>query len=93
MTLAEYNRLDVLYNTKTEQQLHEESKFVRENADEIVSKYRREQLKAKRAAVFANEAIEKEIERESYTVNEEPDPEPTAAQPYGKWRTVVEKYV
>lgn len=97
MTIEEYNRLNLVYEAKTEQQLHEESKFMRENADELASKYRREQLKAVRASALQREAKEKEIERESYTACEEVnevDEEPGAsARPFGKWQTVVRKYV
>lgn len=90
MTIEEYNRLNLVYNAKAEQKLHQESKYMRENADEIASKYRREQLKAVRTEVTAEEIEEKEAERESYTEYEE---EPgTLARPFGKWQTVVRKY-
>lgn len=89
MTIEEYNRLNLVYETRAQQQLHQESKFMRANADEIASKYRREQLKTKRAEVFEAEVEEKEIERESYTEYEE---EPGTSA-FGKWQTVVRKYV
>lgn len=92
MTIEEYNRLNLVYEAKTEQQLYEESKFMRENADEIAAKYRREQLKAVRANAIQHEIKEKEIERENYTACEDIDEEPgTSAQPFGKWQTVVHK--
>lgn len=94
MTIEEYNRLNAVFETKAQQQLHEESKFMRENADELAAKYRREQLRAKRAEAFAEEAAEKEIERESYVECEEEDDEPgTSARPFGKWQTVIRKCV
>lgn len=90
MTIEEYNRLNLVYNARAEQQLHQESKFMRENADEIASKYRREQLKIFQTETIAKEMEEKEIERESYTEYEE---EPgTSARPYGRWQTIVKKY-
>lgn len=92
MTIEEYNRLNLVYTAKTEQQLHEESKYMRENADEIASKYRREQLKAIRAQDIQQEVKEKEIEREGYTSCNEEEEE-TAAPALGKWHTVVRKYV
>lgn len=91
MTIEEYNRLNLVYEARTQQQLHQESKFIRENADEIASKYRREQIKTKRATVFEEEAKEKDVERESYTEYE--DDSGTSAKPFGKWQTVVRKYV
>lgn len=90
MTIEEYNRLNLVYNAKTEQQLHQESKYMRENADEIASKYRREQLKAVRAEATAEAEKEKEAERESYTEYDEPG---TSSRPFGKWQTVVRKCV
>lgn len=92
MTIEEYNRLNLVYEAKTEQQLHEESKYMRENADEIASKYRREQLKSIRMQNIQQEIKEKEAEREDYTscVEEE---EETAAPALGRWQTVVRKYV
>lgn len=89
MTIEEYNRLNLVYNAKAEQQLHQESKFMRENADELVSKYRREQLKVFRSETTAKEEEEKEIERETYEEYEEPG---TSAKPYGRWQSVVQKY-
>lgn len=91
MTIEEYNRLNIVYNARAEQQMYEESKNLSENADEVVAKYRREQLRFIRSDGIAEEMKEKEIERESYTEYEEP-PEPTEAQPYGKWQTIVKKY-
>lgn len=63
---------------------------MRENADEIASKYRREQLKAVRAEATAEAEKEKEAERESYTEYDEPG---TSSRPFGKWQTVVRKCV
>lgn len=94
MTIEEYNRLNLVYNARSEQQMHEESKHMRENADEIASKYRREQLKNVRSQAFQREFKEKELERESYTACEDIDDEPgSSAQPFGKWQTIVKKYV
>lgn len=93
MTIEEYNRLNLVYEAKTELKLHEESKFMRENADELVAKYRREQLKAVRDVALQHEVKEKEIEREGYTACEDIDEEPgTSARPFGKWQTVVHRY-
>lgn len=92
MTIEEYNRLNLVYTAKTEQKFHEESKYIRENADEIASKYRREQLKAVRARNIQQEVKEKEIEREGYTSCNEEEEE-TAAPALGKWQTIVRKYV
>lgn len=91
MTIEEYNRLNLVYNARAEQQVYEESKNLRENADEIVAKYRREQLRIIRSEDIEEEIKEKEIERESYQEYEEP-PETSSAQPYGKWKTIVKKY-
>lgn len=92
MTISEYKKLDAVYTAKAEQEMHEESKYVLENADELMSKYRRQQLKAFRTETLGQEKREKEVERESYTTLEEADNEPTAAQPYGKWQTVARTY-
>lgn len=92
MTIEEYNRLNLVHTARTEQQMHEESKYMRENADEIASKYRREQLKAIRARDIQREVKEKEIEREGYTSCNEEEEE-TAAPALGKWHTVVRKYI
>lgn len=91
MTIEEYNRLNVVYNAKVEQQVYEESKNLRENADEVAAKYRREQLRAIRIDNVEDQIKEKEIEREKYKEYEEP-PETSSAQPYGKWQTIVRKY-
>lgn len=91
MTIEEYNRLNLVYNERAEQKVYEESKHLRENADEVVAKYRREQLRVIRSEGIDEEIKEKEIERETYTEYEEPS-ETTSAQPYGKWKTVVTKY-
>ncbi|XP_055300146.1 WW domain-binding protein 4 isoform X1 [Sitodiplosis mosellana] len=92
MTIEEYNRLNLVHEAKTEQQLHEESKYMRANADEIVSKYRREQLKTFRAIHTQQEVKEKEAEREGYTSCNEEEEE-TAAPALGRWQTVVRKEV
>lgn len=91
MTIEEYNRLNLVYNARAEQQMYEESKHLRENADEAVAKYRREQLRVIRSDGIDVEKKEKEIERESYKEYEEPE-DTSSAQPYGKWKTVVTKY-
>lgn len=88
MTVEEYNKLDAVYTAKAEMAMHEEAKYVTENADELASKYRRQQMRSLRTDTFVQEAKTKEIERESYTAVEE-EPGPSAAQPYGKWQTVV----
>lgn len=88
MTIAEYNRLNLLFDARTEQQMHQESKFMRENADDLAAKYRRENLKQFQAKPTPKEIEEKEIEKESYTSYEEPG---TSAAPYGKWQTIVKK--
>lgn len=92
MTIEEYNRLYTVYNARAEQQLHKESKYMRENADEIASKFRREQLKVFREETIADQIKEKEVERETY---QEADPYEdeagTSANPYGRWQTVVKK--
>lgn len=93
MTIEEYNRLNAVYNAKTEQQLHAESKYMRENADEIVSKYRREQLKAVRAADLEQEIKKKQVEREDYTSCTDLEEFETAAPALGKWQTVVRRCV
>lgn len=90
MTIEEYNRLNVVYNARAEQQVYEESKNLRENADEVVAKYRREQLKFIRSDGIEEEIKEKEIERDNYKEYEEP-PETSSAQPYGKWQSIVKK--
>lgn len=91
MTIEEYNRLNVVYNARAEQKVYEESKNLRENADEVVAKYRREQLKFIRSEGIQEEKKEKEAERESYAEFEE-EPETSSAQPFGKWQTIVTKY-
>lgn len=91
MTIEEYNRLNLVYNARAEQQVYEESKNLRENADEVAAKYRREQLKVIRIDAIDEEVKEKEIERASYKEYEDP-PETSSAQPYGKWQTIVKKY-
>lgn len=80
-----------MYNARAEQKVYEESMNLRENADEVVAKYRREQLKFIRSEGIQEEKKEKEIERESYAEYEE-EPETSSAQPFGKWQTIVRKY-
>lgn len=89
MTVEEYNKLDAVYTARAEKEMHEETKYITENADELASKYRRQQMRAIRTDAFTQEAKEKEVERESYTAIEEEEPGPSASQPYGKWQTVV----
>lgn len=86
MTIEEYNRLNVLVTAKAEQQQHVESKYMRENATEMVSKYNREKLKAVQTITRAEEFKEKEEERETYQTYDEPG---SAGQPFGRWQTVV----
>lgn len=91
MTLDEYNKLDAVYTARAEKEMYEESKYALENADELASKYRRQQLKVFQTETLGDQRRAKAIERESYATLEEAEPEkPTAAQPYGKWQTVVE---
>lgn len=90
MTIEEYNRLNLVVEAKAEQQQHKESKYMRDNADELVSKYNREKLKALQSYTLPKKVEETEEERESYTVYEEPG---TSAQPLGKWQTVVTRLV
>lgn len=90
MTIEEYNRLDLLVTAKAEQQQHVESKYMRENATELVSKYNREKMRAVQSITRAEEFKEKEEERETYETYEEPG---SAGQPFGKWQTVVVRCV
>lgn len=88
MTIQQYNRIQKLVEIKETQEMHEESKFMRENASEVASKYKREQLKRLRAQPTSEEAKQEEEKREGYDIYEEPG---TAARPYGQWQTVVKK--
>lgn len=85
MTIEEYNRLNKVVDAKAEQQHYAESKYMRDNADELLSKYKREKFKTLQAFTKAEEVKEKEEERETYTAYEEPG---SSSQPFGKWQTV-----
>ncbi|XP_037914117.1 WW domain-binding protein 4 [Hermetia illucens] len=84
MPLDEYNRINEIAVAQQQLQLQEESKQFRENADEIVAKYRREQLKAFRHT--DSEATEKKTEQESFKTEEE-----AQAPTIGAWQVVEEK--
>lgn len=92
MTIEEYNRLSLVHNARAQQQLHEESKYMRENADELVSKYRRQQLTIFREKEIEEQTKQKEEERESYTACDEIEETETEAPALGKWQTIVRKY-
>lgn len=88
MTIEEYDRLNLVFEARQMQQTNEESKYMRENADELAAKYKREQLKRMKPPPSAKEQQQKEELRDSY---EEHEPG-TAARPFGSWQTVVRKY-
>lgn len=85
MTIEEYDRLNLVFEARQMQQTHEESKYMRENADELAAKYKRELLKAKKPQPTAEEKQQEEEIRDSYET-EEPE---MAAKPLGAWQTVV----
>lgn len=87
MTIEEYNRLNLVFEARQMQQTHEESKYMRENADELAAKFKRERLKALKPKPTPEEKQQEEEIRESYET-EETD---TAAKPLGTWQTVVRK--
>lgn len=84
MPIEEYDRLNVVLEMKQQHQVQEETKFLRDNADEIKAKYRRETLKIFAPRKTVKEVKEEEERRESYEAFE---PE-TAARPIGQWQTV-----
>lgn len=88
MTIEEYNRLNLVFEARQMQQTHEESKYMRENADELAAKYRREQLKTRKSKPTAEEQQQEKEERDSYETYEEPG---TAAKPFGAWQTIIKK--
>lgn len=87
MTVEEYNRLNLVFEVKQKQLQHNKSKFMRENADEIAAKYKREAFKSLMPKETEEDEEEREKNRESFELYE---PE-TAARPLGKWQTVAEK--
>lgn len=87
MTIEEYNRLNLVFEAKQNQQMHEESKFMRENADELAAKYKRETLKAMKQKPTEKEIKEEENKRESYETYESE----TESRAIGSWQTVVKK--
>lgn len=88
MTIEEYNRLNILVEAKQNQHQHQESMFMRENADELAAKYNREKLKRRKLQPTAEAIKEEEEVRESYETYDEPG---TSARPFGKWQTVVKQ--
>lgn len=89
MTLEEYGRINKLAEAKQTQQMYVESRFMRENADEIASKYLREQLKRRQPQPNQDEIKREEEIKESYETYEEP--EENSSKAYGKWQTVAPK--
>lgn len=87
MTIEEYNRLNLVFEAKQEQKMHEQSKFMRDNADELAAKYKREKLKALKQKPTEKEIKEEEKKRESY----EPYESETEARAIGSWQTIVKK--
>lgn len=87
MTIEEYDRLNLVFEAKQMQQTHEESKYMRENADELAAKFKRERLKALKPKPTPEEQQEEEEIRDSYEAHEPG----TAARPFGAWQTVVRK--
>lgn len=88
MTIEEYDRLNLVFEARQMQRTNEESKYMRENADELAAKYKREQLKRMKPPPSAEEQQQEQELRESYEENEPG----TAARPFGSWQTVVKKY-
>lgn len=86
MTIEEYDRLNLVFEAKEMQRSHEESKYMRNNADEIAAKFKRERLKEKRKQPTTEEVEEEEEKRDNYQTYEEPG---TAARAFGAWETVV----
>lgn len=87
MTIEEYNRLNLVFEARQMQKTHEESNYMRENADELAAKFKRERLKAMKSKPSAEEQQQEEEIRDSY----ETDEPGTAARPFGAWQTVVKK--
>lgn len=88
MTLEQYKRIENVVQIKESHELQKESVFMRENATELAAKYKREQLKQRRVKPTEEEVKKEEEKRDGYETLEEPG---TAAQPYGRWQTIVHK--
>lgn len=82
MTLAEYEKLNELALQQQQQQQNEQMKHTIDNADEIASRYRREQLKK-----YQKRTEEPKTEKEASTSYAGQ----YGGQPYGKWQTVEVK--
>ena len=82
MSLKEYEKLNEIAVQQQEQQQMQEMKHTVENADEIASKFRREQLK--KYQKITEEPKAKEEASTSYAGQ-------YGGQPYGKWETVEVK--
>lgn len=89
MTVAEYDRLNLVFDARQAQQANQESKYIRENADHLASKYRREEMKRLRAQPTEKDLEQEELERDNYTASEEAE---SSSAPYGKWQTVAPRY-
>lgn len=79
MSLKEYNKLNQTVISKQEEARQKDLKFHLENADEIASKYKREQFK--KYQKITQEPMPEESSSSVNYVNE-------FSQPYGKWETV-----
>lgn len=90
MTLEEYKRLNDIVEKQQNDELQKESMYMRNNADEIAAKYRREELKRLRPKPTEIEIKEEKEVKENYQVYEEVG---TVAQPYGQWQTIIKKYI
>lgn len=86
MSLAEYEKLNEVALKQQQEQQQQEMKDTIENADEIASKYRREQMKK-----YKKRTEEKKPEPEATTSSYADQYGVYAAQPYGKWETVEAK--
>lgn len=87
MTIAEYEKLNEVAIKQQEDQRLQEMKSTIENANEIASRYKREQLKK-----YQKITEEAKPEEEEATCSSYADQYGVyASQPYGKWESVEEK--
>lgn len=82
MSLAEYEKLNILAIKQQEEQQQQEMKHNIDNAGEIASKFKREQMKK-----YQKRTEEKQPKEEASTSYAGQ----YGGQPYGKWETVVAK--
>lgn len=104
MTLEEYKRINSVAVLKQEVANHKESKFMRENADEIAARYQREKLVKYREIMERKEKEKQEQssnngltdtvkakEHNEFSAGDEASPLYQGSNPYGSWQTIVHK--